>query len=168
MSEELLDPASTEEAVTAAWNPSPRTLAFLAAIRITPQVGKAAAAAGIRRESHSRRMKSCPHYRAAFEEAHQDGIQACKDEAVRRAHQGVQRLVLYHGAPVYVPQDPNDPNSKLVALVEHEYSDTLLMRILEAYMPDQFSNRVKQETRLVDEQGKDRELRIVFVTKTED
>ena len=55
-----------------------------------------------------------------------------KDEAVRRAHDRVVKLVLYKGKPVtYQGQ----------LIYEHEYSDHLMIKLLEAGDPDQFNRQ---------------------------
>jgi hypothetical protein len=55
-----------------------------------------------------------------------------EDEAVRRAREGVRKLVFYKGAPVYVHGEP---------LYETEFSDRLLERLLEANNPQKFKRQ---------------------------
>jgi hypothetical protein len=138
MEDEEQQPSAVE------WSPSPRTLAFLAAIRVYPSITLAARAAKVSRESHYRRLGREPAYRAAFEEAYRQGIDALEDEAVRRAMRGVQRPILYHGSPVMVMVDPNDESKGMRNLFETEYSDTLLLALLKAKKPESYKERVEQ------------------------
>lgn len=143
MQAEILDPDSAETA-SVDRGFGPKTIAFLAAIRVYPHIAKAAGAAGIRRELHWRRLKTDEKYRAAFEEAWAAGIQSLADEAIRRAMEGVKRPVLYHGAPVYVPVDPNKPKGKKVMLWETDFSDTLMLQALRSLHP-QYKEKVEQQ-----------------------
>jgi hypothetical protein len=59
-------------------------------------------------------------------------MQTLKDEAVRRAHEGVRKLVLYKGQPVFYQGEP---------VYEHVYSDSLLIKLLEAGDPDRFNRQ---------------------------
>lgn len=144
MAEDFGDRASAETPV-ADPNWGPKTLAFLAATRQYPNVTAAAEAAGVSREAHYRRLKRNPAYLAAFEEAWRAGIEAMVDEATRRAMKGVSRPVLYHGVPVMMPVDPNDPEGGMRVLMEVEYSDQILLKMLAAYKPEKFTERVRQE-----------------------
>jgi hypothetical protein len=51
---------------------------------------------------------------------------------VRRAHDGVRKLVLYKGQPVVYKGEP---------VFEHVYSDNLLIKLLEAGDPDHFNRQ---------------------------
>jgi hypothetical protein len=131
----------------------PRTRAFLAAIRVMPHITRAAQAAGIRRELHYRRLERSPEYKKAFEEAWEVGCTVLEEEAYRRAVEGVERPVLYHGKVVRVKRKP---------LMEREYSDALLLRLLSANKPEKYRERVEHT-------GKDgapieAKLEVVFVT----
>ena len=56
-----------------------------------------------------------------------------EDEAVRRAHEGVKKLVFWKGKPVRV-------NGELV--YETEYDSNLLMFLLRAYDPKRFGDKI--------------------------
>jgi hypothetical protein len=142
----------------------PQTLAFLAALRVCPSITKAAKAAGITREAHYRRLERDPDYKPAFEQAYREGIDSLEDEAVRRAT-GMQRPVLYHGQPVFTREDPNDPESKLVPVMDVEYSDTLLLALLKAKKPELYKERVEQE--ISGKGGEPVGLQVVFVDPPE-
>jgi hypothetical protein len=57
-----------------------------------------------------------------------------EDEAVRRAHEGLRKPVLYRGRVVRI-------NGEIV--YEHTYSDTLLIRLLKALAPDKYKRQVE-------------------------
>jgi hypothetical protein len=76
----------------------------------------------VARSEHYRRLHEDPSYRLRFEAADIRYTQTLKDEAIRRAHDGVVKLVLYKGQPVFYRGEP---------IVEHEYSDHLLMVVLQ-------------------------------------
>jgi hypothetical protein len=125
--------------------PTPRIQAFLAAIRVDPSITHAAKAAGISREAHYRRYERDAAYRPIFDKAFRQGIDALEDEAIRRAKRGVKSVILYHGQPVMMLIDPNDPSKGMTPLLKTEYSDQLLIRLLEAKKPDEYKQRVQNE-----------------------
>lgn len=110
-----------------------------------PSITSAAKAAGISREAHYRRYERDQAYRVAFDKAYREGVDALEDEAVRRATRGVRMPVLYHGMPVMILKDPTDPEGPQIPLMKVEYSDQLLIRLLEAKKPDEFKQRVHNE-----------------------
>ena len=67
---------------------SPRINKFLAAIRVMPNVTRAAHAAGINKSQHYAMLESCPEYAAEFQRALQMGHDALSDLAVARATEG--------------------------------------------------------------------------------
>jgi hypothetical protein len=118
-----------------------RAEVFLAAYRVTCSIGKAAAAAGIERGMHYRRLKSDPAYKAAFEEAHEIAIQALEDEAVRRAHEGVKKPLVYQGQFTYAEYDEETRKPIGEPLAIREYSDSLLMFLLRGARPEKYRER---------------------------
>jgi hypothetical protein len=86
----------------------------------------------VARSEHYRWLHEDPSYRRRFEAADRRYTQTLKDEAVRRAHDGVRKLVLYKGQPVFYQGEP---------LFEHVYSDHLLIKLLEAGDPDKFNRQ---------------------------
>src|SRR6516225_2249263 len=71
--------------------------AFLAAYRTCASVTKAAEAAKIERANHYQWLRSDFDYAAAFEACKEQATQVLEDEAVRRAHDGVDEPVFYQG-----------------------------------------------------------------------
>lgn len=117
--------------------------AFLAAYRLTASITRAAEAAGISREAHYRLLERSAEYRAAFAAATAIAGDRLEDEAVRRAVEGVERPVLYHGKPVLIPVDPKKLRGKKKPLLEHDYSDALLIALLKAKKPKEYKDRVE-------------------------
>lgn len=145
--------------------PEAKQAAFLAAFCETASITKAAAAARIDRTMHYRWLDEDPEYNAKFVRAKKAAAQSLKDEAVRRAHEGIQRQVIYHGRPCYEPVlDNNGEPVKVPVLDEfgapvfddegnekarpiyepvmiREYSDTLLLALLKAALPAEFARQ---------------------------
>ncbi|HTR37147.1 MAG TPA: hypothetical protein VMH80_14680 [Bryobacteraceae bacterium] len=102
---------------------------FLEAFAVCCSVQKAARWAGVHRQTHYDWLDEDPTYPARFEEARRRAGQTLEDEAVRRAVEGVRRPVLYRGKQVYIQGEPQ---------YEVEYSDQLLIRLLEAMNPEKY------------------------------
>lgn len=79
----------------------PKIKAFLAAIRVMPNVTRAAKAAGINPAHHYAKLKSSPEYAVAFAEAFEAGCDAMSDVAIERAQIGWEEPVVYQGQPSY-------------------------------------------------------------------
>src|ERR1022692_2427202 len=108
---------------------------FLEAFEVSCSIQKAARWANIHRQTHYDWLRKDATYPARFAEARERATQTLQDEAVRRAVEGVRRPVLYRGKQVYIQGKP---------LFEIEYSDQLLIRLLEAYNPEKYGRRVEQ------------------------
>jgi hypothetical protein len=85
-------------------------------------------------------MRKDATYPARFAEARERAAQSLEDEAVRRAHEGIKKPVLNRGRQVYLGGLP---------LYEHQHSDMLLIRLLEANDPSRFKRHV-ENTNLLD------------------
>jgi len=109
---------------------------FLEAFAVCCSVQKAARWAGVHRQCHYDWLDEDPTYPARFEEARRRAGQTLEDEAVRRAVEGVRRPVLCRGKQVYIQGEPQ---------YEVEYSDQLLIRLLEASNPDKYKRRHEHE-----------------------
>ena len=94
--------------------------AFLAALAETGMVGEAAARAGVPRASLYRKKAADPDFAAAWATALEAGLDGLRDEAVRRARDGVEETVWHRGEPVGT---------------RRRYSDQLLMFLLRAHQP---------------------------------
>jgi hypothetical protein len=128
-------------------NPAGRRLtargaaAFLEALAETGMVGEAAARAGVPRASLYRRKAADPDFAAAWASALEAGLDGLRDEAVRRARDGVEQTVWYRGEPVGTVR---------------RYSDQLLMFLLRAHQPAVYREprgnaRAEEEEEEVDE-----------------
>jgi hypothetical protein len=117
-----------------------RQRAFLAAYAATASVKAAAAAAKLAFVTHYDWMTKDATYRAAFAAVQDQAAQALEDEAVRRAHEGVKRPVMYQGQPV---KTGRGRSSRI--LYETEYSDQLLLALLKRFRPALYRERVTTE-----------------------
>jgi hypothetical protein len=79
----------------------PKITAFLAAIRVMPNVKRAAKAAGIHRSQHYAKLQSSLEYRAAFDACLAIGFDALSDTAVERAEIGWEEPLVYKGRLTY-------------------------------------------------------------------
>jgi molybdenum-dependent DNA-binding transcriptional regulator ModE len=128
--------------------------AFLAAFAITGNISTASRAAGISRDAHYDWIRNDPDYKKRFDAAQEEAVEQLEAEARRRAEQGVRRVVTYKGEPVMVWTDDEGnvvPEAvarkdrkryKLMPLLEHEYSDTLLIFLLKAARPTKYRERI--------------------------
>jgi hypothetical protein len=105
---------------------------FLMCYEQTGQILGASRGAKVARSAHYRWLEKDPTYLPRFQDARIKATQGLKDEAVRRAMDGVRKLVLYKGQPVRVEGQ---------LLYEHKYSDHLMIKLLEAGDPDNFNRQ---------------------------
>lgn len=102
---------------------------FLAAFEECGSLIRASRWAKISRQNHWKWMHEDPLYPAAFAEAERRSVWSLKDEAVRRAREGLRRAKWHKG--------------KIVGY-ETEFSDTLLIQMLKARAPEEFRERIDQ------------------------
>jgi hypothetical protein len=105
---------------------------FLACIEECGRIGTASRWAKVSRRIHYWWLDEDPTYPARFQAARARFTQALEDEAIRRAHDGVRKLVLYKGEPVFYQGEQ---------VFEHIYSDHLMIKLLEAGDPDRFNRQ---------------------------
>ena len=118
----------------------PKISAFLAAIRVMPNVTRAARAAKIHKSQHYFKLKSSPEYAAAFQEALQMGYDALSDVAVTRATDGWEELVVYQGK-IALQEDLS--TGKVVPVTVRRIDNQLLRFILERRHPE-YRERVEE------------------------
>jgi hypothetical protein len=111
----------------------PKITAFLAAIRVMPNVTRAAQAAKINKSLHYAKLKSSPEYAAAFQQALQMGCDALSDVAVTRATDGWEEPVVYQGR-IALQEDPG--TGQVVPVTVRRIDNQLLRFILERRHPD--------------------------------
>jgi hypothetical protein len=101
---------------------SPRKRAFLAAYLATAgNITRAAQAAGIDRFRHYEWLEHDKKYKAAFTKVNEQAGDVLEDEARRRAFEGTTKGIYFQGQ---------------LASIEVEYSDALLIRLLQAKRPE--------------------------------
>jgi hypothetical protein len=99
---------------------------FLQAYTTTCSIPRAAELAAIDRGSHYNWLKVDVDYKAQFEAAKEQAIQALEDEAVRRAYLGVEKPVTVAGKREII----------------REYSDTLLIFLLKSARSQKYRDNV--------------------------
>ena len=93
-------------------------------------IGRACEAIGVTRQGVHKLQQRDPEFARQIELARSIGAGVLEDEALRRAVQGVDRPVFQGG--------------KLVGHVR-EFSDTLLLALLRAHLPEKYTERSKTE-----------------------
>ena len=118
----------------------PKIRAFLAAIRVMPNVTRAAHAAKIHKSQHYAKLKSSPEYAAAFQQALQIGYDALSDVAVTRATDGWEEPIVYQGR-IALQEEPG--TGKVVPVTVRRIDNQLLRFILERRHPE-YRERVEE------------------------
>lgn len=111
----------------------PKIRAFLAAIRVMPNVTRAAHPAKIHKSQHYAKLKSSPEYAATFQQALQTGFDALSDVAVTRAMDGWEEPVVYQGR-IALLEDPG--TGKVVPVTVRRIDNQLLRFVLERQHPE--------------------------------
>jgi hypothetical protein len=101
----------------------PKRRAFLAAYCEVGNVSEAAKIAGVNRLAHYDWLQRDERYAELFEQAHEIACDHLESEARRRAIEGVEEPVFYHGE---------------VCGTIRRYSDTLLIFLLKGARPEKF------------------------------
>ncbi len=122
---------------------------ILIALERCGNVSRAVRMAGSSRSTHYKALKTSPRYRAAVKRARETFIDQLREAAVHRAIHGVPRLKFYRGKVVWIPK--HDKDGRLILdkkgepiwqlYVERRYSDSLLIRLLEACCPEYAKTR---------------------------
>lgn len=105
----------------------PQQVAFLDAFIETCSVSKAAKLSKIGKDNHYHWINTSQAYREAFHKAQQPASDVLQDEAVRRAVDGVEKLVTVGGEPASITV----------------YSDSLLAILLKAWLPEKYKDRTE-------------------------
>lgn len=126
---------------------------FLAAYVIAGTVRAATAAAHISRETHFSWLRESgpeydPQYAAAFAHTKTEAGERLKEEAIRRAHDGVEEPVIFKGKLCGrwldadgQPTFEGMPDATFVPLTIRKKSDVLLIFLLKAAFPEEFRER---------------------------
>lgn len=112
-------------------NPSPRWPEhFLAAYRQSGNISRSAETARVDRRTVQRHRKSDPDFAALMDDAQEESADGLEQEARRRAVEGTDRPVFYKGDQVGQVR---------------EYSDTLLILLLQAARPEKYRSNARVE-----------------------
>lgn len=116
---------------TADWAKSAKLLGFIMRLGMHGNVTRAIAGAKVDRGYVYDKRNSDLEFAAAWDDAKKMGLDVLKDEAWRRAYEGVERQKFYQGAPIMTVNS----RRKQVVYVEREFSDTLLMFLIKQTDP---------------------------------
>lgn len=105
------------------WKP-----AFLAALREVPVVSRACAAVGVERSTAYRAAEADEDFRAAWDDAMEEGVDKAEQEAFRRAVEGTEKGVWHQGSLVGT---------------ERVYSDALLALLLKGRRKKVYADRTE-------------------------
>lgn len=119
---------------------------FLAELRKLPNVSRAAKIAGLNRKTLYKDRDDEPDFKDAWDQAIKEGVESMEAEGMRRAIEGVPRMRVSGGKVVLIPELNEDGtvkydvdgNMTLKPLIEHEYSDTVWCRLMEAHDPERY------------------------------
>lgn len=115
-------------------SPTPEQKArFIRLLRDTGSVRVAADAVGFTTGTMKRHRETDTEFDELWTEADEDFADKLEQEAIRRAYEGVERSKVLGFKDDYE------------IVTEQHYSDTLLLRLLEARNPAKFTNRSKTE-----------------------
>jgi hypothetical protein len=103
---------------------------FLSTLSEGSFIGRACEAIGVTRQAVWKLQRADPEFARQVEVARSVGASVLEDEAMRRGLQGVEKPIFQGG--------------KLVGHVR-EYSDTLLLALLRAHLPEKYTERSKTE-----------------------
>lgn len=106
---------------------------FLACFSATLNASRSSRVAKIDRQAHYRWMRDDPSYPARYREAQRQGIRTLEDHAVKLAHEGVKRMVIYKGKPVVYKGE---------IVYETEFDSQLIMFLLKAYDRKRFGDKI--------------------------
>ena len=114
--------------------------AFIAAYRVCLNVRSACEAVKIRPHSHYDWLRDDAVYRKAWAGVQEQIPQALEDEAIRRAYEGVKRVLYYKGKPIRTGRGRN-------ARIAYEtlYDTPLLIALLKRFRPDLYREHMTTE-----------------------
>ncbi|MCB2009754.1 MAG: hypothetical protein KDF64_03975 [Geminicoccaceae bacterium] len=138
-----------------------RKRAFLQAIELGHTVKKAAGFADISRSLIYRWKDSDPDFSAAFEHAQTVALEVYEEETRRRAIEGIRKLRVHEGQPVFCWVDPDgnvieappfetreealEAGYRREPVYDVAYSDTLAIFRMKAIAPDKYCDRQRIE-----------------------
>ena len=114
--------------------------AFLAAYRVAVSVRAASAAVKIPPHTHYDWLRDDPVYRRAWEGVQEQAAQSLEDEAVRRAYEGIKRVLYYKGKPI---RTGRGRNARIA--YETQYDSQLLITLLKRFRPELYRDKATTE-----------------------
>lgn len=112
---------------------TPKMRKFLKALGTTMTVTAAAEAAEVDRSAHYQWLTSRPDYAEEFQRAKDEVFERLEGEAIRRAHDGVEKKLYHRGKPIFDPETGEQAT-------ERQYSDQLLQVLLRRFRPDLYGS----------------------------
>jgi len=112
------------------WAKSEKLCRFIVQLGQHGNVTRALAAAKLDRGYAYDKRNTDLEFAAAWDDAKKMGLDVLKDEAWRRAYEGLERQKFYQGVPIKVRR-----GGRIVPYVEREYSDSLLMFLIKQHDP---------------------------------
>jgi hypothetical protein len=101
----------------------------LTAFKTCASVTRACKTTDICRDTFYRWPKEDATFKADYEDAREQAIDCLEDEALRRAHEGIEKPVTIAGKREVI----------------REYSDSLLIFLLKAHRPQKYRDNIRQE-----------------------
>lgn len=136
----------------------PKKYAFLEAYKRTASITKAARAAGLERQLHYRWLLDDPAYPKEFQEAQTVAAQILEDEAIRRAHEGIEEPLVYKGRFTFKLRPKKDAQGQVERidgrpvmeeygrpLAIRRYSDGMMQFLLRGFMPTKYRENTSLE-----------------------
>lgn len=121
--------------------------AFLDVYGKTGNLSEALRLSGLTRADVVAARRGDPEFQQMYEDAEATSGDALEAEARRRAVQGVNKIVVQQGMPVYMRDNlgrlMRDELGGLIPVVETTYSDRLLELLLKGAKPDKYRENVK-------------------------
>lgn len=122
-------------------NPETRRM-FLEELSRCGNVSQAAAHVGVSRTTVYKLRQEDEAFAKQWAEAEALGAAALEDEARRRAHDGIDKPIVWQGEIMHDKVvDPATGEEKLVPRTVKEYDNGLLFKLLAAHFPDKYKRR---------------------------
>lgn len=105
-------------------------------------ISEISAALGVEPSTMRQWEKADPEFREKMQDARSAHTDTLEKEAVRRARDGVEEVVISQGRVVMVA-NPDDPDGPMLPLKRRNYSDTLMMFLLKGQRREIYGEKVE-------------------------